>query len=84
MAQQPAPPSRNEQIQASLNASERISSPLASEGDFERELRTGLGLLLKHRGGPGFGTGRLQGIELDSLEEKLRSITTKLAQEIEA
>jgi len=47
----------------------------------EEELRQALGLLLKHRGGPGFGHGRLVGGELDSLESRLRSVSAKLREE---
>jgi hypothetical protein len=72
---------------ASMIASNRISNGVVSSerdgnADLESELRTGLGLLLKHRGGPGFGHGRLNGVELDSLENRLRSITKKLSKEI--
>ena len=70
-------------------ASNRISNGVVSlsserdgNADLESELRTGLGLLLKHRGGPGFGHGRLNGAELDSLENRLRSISKKLSKEI--
>ena len=72
---------------ASVDAANRISAGLYSDKDasievsLEQELRTGLGLLLKHRGGPGFGHGRLQGTELDILEARLRSISRKLVSE---
>lgn len=38
----------------------------------EQEIKLALGLLLKHRGGPGFGHGRLVGKELDMMAAKLR------------
>jgi hypothetical protein len=44
----------------------------------ERELKTALGLLLKHRGGPGFGHGRLQGKSLEAMETTLRSVAQKM------
>ncbi len=48
---------------------------------FDQELQLALGLLLKHRGGPGFGHGRLKGKELNLLEQTLRSVAQKLQQE---
>jgi len=49
--------------------------------NIEEELRMTLGLLLKHRGGPGFGHGRLEGSELEALGDRLRSVTSKLREE---
>lgn len=82
----PLPPLRSSIENASLAASQRISQGTAKPGESDgvtlnQELRTSLGLLLKHRGGPGFGHGRLRGAELDSLEGRLRSLTQKLIQE---
>ena len=51
--------------------------------NLEKDLQLTLGLLLKHRGGPGFGHGRLQGKELSLLEEKLRSTVSQLRAEVE-
>eukprot|EP01036_Dinobryon_divergens_P029337 gene29337-38416_t len=51
---------------------------------FERELKQTLGILLKHRGGPGFGHGRLQGRELELMEKKLRQVATVLAEEAQS
>ena len=78
-----APQLRGDSDKASLAAAERITGGGLSgqNDDFDAELKAGLGLLLKHRGGPGFGHGRLQGVELDSLEDRLRSITKKLKEE---
>ena len=68
------------------------SSPAASSGNtkhlnqepqnIDEEIRYTLGLLLKHRGGPGFGHGRLEGQELEALEINLKSITSKLREEV--
>jgi hypothetical protein len=86
-----SPPSpevaRTSMEEASSNAANRISGGLYSDAggnvaiSLDQEMRTGLGLLLKHRGGPGFGHGRLQGSELDILETRLRSISRKLVSE---
>lgn len=78
---------RSSMEEASSNAANRISGGLYSDASgnvgtsLDQEMRTGLGLLLKHRGGPGFGHGRLQGSELDTLETRLRSISRKLVTE---
>lgn len=45
-------------------------------------LKTALGLLLKHRGGPGFGHGRLTGDNLLMLEDKLREVVALLKSEV--
>ena len=45
---------------------------VASEIPVDQDVKLALGLLLKHRGGPGFGHGRLVGKELDLMAQKLR------------
>lgn len=50
----------------------------------EQDLKLAIGLLLKHRGGPGFGHGRLQGKELTLMSDKLRSVSRRLLEEAEA
>jgi hypothetical protein len=54
-----------------------ISPPVVPtlSGDTRQDIRTLMGLMLKHRGGPGFGAGRLQGTEA----EKLELLATKIA-----
>jgi hypothetical protein len=52
-----------------------------NEDDFRRQLRTLEGLLLKHRGGPGFGLGRLQGLEMQRLISTADSVLAKLRRE---
>ena len=53
----------------------------AAVDDMKGELKKTLGLLLKHRGGPGFGHGRLQGNELTVMQNNLRNIADKLMEE---
>ena len=60
---------------------ERMSSGQEPQ-NIDEEIRYTLGLLLKHRGGPGFGHGRLEGQELEALEINLKSITSKLREEV--
>ena len=53
-----------------------------SDVPIEKDVKTAMGLLLKHRGGPGFGHGRLQGKELEYLETKLNQVVDRLETEI--
>ena len=54
------------------------NNPKFNSESFEKDIKITLGLLLKHRGGPGFGHGRLQGNELLLLENNLKNITKQL------
>lgn len=46
--------------------------------EVRRGIRTLMGLLLKHRGGPGFGKGRIKGAEAEGFENLLGEITEML------
>eukprot|EP00980_Cylindrotheca_fusiformis_P004119 scaffold894_cov153-Cylindrotheca_fusiformis.AAC.15 len=46
-----------------------------------QKLRTFMGMLLKHRGGPGFGKGQLKGQEVDNFESLLQEVTAILRKE---
>ena len=50
-------------------------------GEDAKALRTATGYLIKHRGGPGFGAGRLKGKELDKMEDALFKAGEVLAEE---
>jgi hypothetical protein len=65
-----------------VDAIERHMGSASETVDTEKELKLALGLLLKHRGGPGFGHGRLQGRELALLEQKLKSAAVALSEEV--
>ena len=54
---------------------------LTAEETLDQQLRLAMGLLLKHRGGPSFGHGRLQGQELSVMETRLQSLAAALADE---
>lgn len=79
----------SEAVQAGTSeATDRIASMMVgNEGnngdgaDVDREAKMALSLLLKHRGGPGFGHGRLTGKELGLLETKLRSVADMMSNE---
>jgi len=47
----------------------------------KQNLRTLMGLVLKHRGGPGFGKGRLKGSDVDLFEDLVEEITNMLRDE---
>jgi len=57
------------------------STPVSVEDNFRKEIRTLMGMLLKHRGGPGFGAGRLQGAEVEKFDELAKSVMHQLRQE---
>mmetsp|Transcript_4531 Transcript_4531/g.9647 ORF Transcript_4531/g.9647 Transcript_4531/m.9647 type:complete len:1029 (-) Transcript_4531:237-3323(-) len=52
------------------------------EDEKRKIIRTTQGLLLKHRGGPGFGSGRLKGPEAQRLENTLQEIQDILYSEV--
>jgi hypothetical protein len=66
-------------IAASMDTAAPSSSSTSSSVD--KEVKLALSLLLKHRGGPGFGHGRLTGSELGLLETKLRGVADLLVDE---
>ena len=68
-------------VAAPVAAPVAIAAPAPVSVDDDRERKIGLGLLLKHRGGPGFGHGRLVGRELEKMEETLRAVAQKLVAE---
>lgn len=49
-----------------------------------QNLRTLMGLIIKHRGGPGFGRGRLKGPDVDLFEGLVEEITNMLRDEAPA
>ena len=58
----------------SEEATEQALPGALSEDEKRRELRTLQGLLLKQRGGPGFGAGRLREAEAQRLEKSLETV----------
>ncbi len=59
-----------------------ISAPSMEDSEEDRKaVRTLMGLLLKHRGGPGFGHGRLEGAEAEKLENVSREVLAMLQKE---
>ncbi len=61
---------------------EEIAAPSMEDSESTRQsIRSLMGLLLKHRGGPGFGHGRLKGDEAKQLENKAAEILALLKEE---
>lgn len=59
-----------------------VPAPSAEDSEeTRRKIRTLMGLILKHRGGPGFGHGRLQGNEAEKLIESAKEVLTLLKTE---
>ena len=52
-----------------------------SEENQRQKIRTLMGLLLKHRGGPGFGKGVLQGPDLERFENLFNEVAVMLREE---
>lgn len=51
------------------------STNLSDPEDSKRKIRTLMGMILKHRGGPGFGKGRLKGREIEQFDNLLQEVT---------
>lgn len=59
-----------------------IAAPSMEDSEEDRKsVRTLMGLLLKHRGGPGFGHGRLEGAEAEKLENMSSEVLAMLQKE---
>lgn len=70
-----------------LSASENfddsaILAPSMEDSEESRKsIRTLMGLILKHRGGPGFGAGRLKKAEFQEFEDSINEVTSLLEME---
>ncbi|CAB9527011.1 expressed unknown protein [Seminavis robusta] len=60
---------------------QQSTSEWGSPNEIRQGLRTLMGLILKHRGGPGFGAGGLKGQEIGQYENLLAEITALLKEE---
>jgi hypothetical protein len=61
---------------------ETARSTISTQPDDARQkIRTLMGLILKHRGGPGFGKGRLKGVEIVRFESLLQEVSALLREE---
>lgn len=64
---------------SSFSASYRL--PTGEDG-IRNDLRTLMGLILKHKGGPGFGLGRLQGREIERFMHVSETVLDALSEEV--
>jgi hypothetical protein len=66
-----------------VTATQAVGAAVASANpeEIRQKIRTFMGLVLKHRGGPGFGKGRLKGPDIDRYEGLLEEITILLREE---
>lgn len=82
VAQPPEPVKTVEAPAAVIDSAPKpVSQTQLSPEETRQKLRTFMGLLLKHRGGPNFGKGRLKGPEIDRFENLLDEITSMLRNE---
>ena len=56
----------------------QVSEPMEETELTKRKIRELQGLFLKHRGGPGFGSGRLRGNEVEQFEVTLKAVGAQL------
>eukprot|EP00566_Odontella_aurita_P008864 CAMPEP_0113574854 /NCGR_PEP_ID=MMETSP0015_2-20120614/27369_1 /TAXON_ID=2838 /ORGANISM="Odontella" /LENGTH=850 /DNA_ID=CAMNT_0000478019 /DNA_START=262 /DNA_END=2815 /DNA_ORIENTATION=- /assembly_acc=CAM_ASM_000160 len=83
-AEEPTPLPDPEPLKVNAEAESVAATPEPTSDDEAskiRTLRTLMGLLLKHRGGPGFGKGILKGPEADRLERTLEEASSVLREE---
>lgn len=81
---QPTPvvePAQPVEVVTTQPTTEATPASPSNPEDTRQKIRTLMGLLLKHRGGPGFGSGRLKGPEIDRFENLLQEITPILREE---
>lgn len=69
-------------VQPAAASPQHVASqtPLTAE-EMRQKIRTLMGMVLKHRGGPGFGKGRLQGGDIDRFEGHLAQLIPLLREE---
>ena len=63
------------------DASPSSSSTSSNPEETRQKIRSLMGLILKHRGGPGFGKGRLKGPEIDQFDTVLKEVSSLLREE---
>lgn len=80
---QPPPPQQQQVAPPSMAPQQLVVSGAAASNpeDAKRKIRTLMGMLLKHRGGPGFGKGRLSGREIDQFNTVLQDVVGLLREE---
>ncbi len=79
--QQPPPPAP---VVEPVEETPKPFTVTSSDDARTQNLRTLMGLIIKHRGGPGFGKGRLKGPDVDLFEGLVEEITNMLRDEAPA
>ena len=79
--QQPPPPAP---VVEPVEETPKPFTVTSSDDVRTQNLRTLMGLIIKHRGGPGFGKGRLKGPDVDLFEGLVEEITNMLRDEAPA
>jgi hypothetical protein len=74
----PGATASTETTSSTAPAETRIQEEKGETESTKRQIRELQGLFLKHRGGPGFGSGRLRGKEIDQFESTLRAVGAQL------
>ena len=69
------------QEKSPLAAQDTTATIAADEESSRRLIRAMMGLILKHRGGPGFGNGILKGFDVERYEKTLNEVTELLRAE---
>jgi hypothetical protein len=84
----PKPPAEVQPVVSEVSAAVATPSPPAQQAsatvtpeETRQKIRTLMGLILKHRGGPGFGKGRLKGPEIDMFENLFEEVGGLLREE---
>jgi len=77
----PAPQQQEPPSPAPVAETQKPEAVTSNDGVRRQNLRTLMGLLLKHRGGSGFGKGRLKGPDVDLFEGLVEEITNMLRNE---
>lgn len=75
------PPQQQQPPTLDLEETPRPFTVTSSNDVRKQNLRTLMGLVLKHRGGPSFGKGRLKGQDVDLFEGLVKEITNMLQDE---
>lgn len=75
------PPSKENAPSSATIAAPQATQSSAETNHKQSQIRTLMGMFLKHRGGSGFGSGRLRGSEIDDFETLLKEVGRSLRQE---
>lgn len=81
VVQPTSPVQETSPVPSQLQDTQDAARPEAGSDEMRADVRTMMGLLMKHKGGPGFGVGRIVGRERELFESLARSVTATLRDE---